>query len=130
MKFLKYFLLLFILFTSTNLLYAQENSVQIISPKKFSKIAETNPWAVVIDVRTRKAYKKGHIIYAVLAEKSENLYQIIDTTGTDQIYLLYCKYGDRSVDAGKMLFKKYQITSYSLQGGLDYWKELKMKVVK
>nr|WP_320117702.1 rhodanese-like domain-containing protein [uncultured Marinifilum sp.] len=130
MKFLKYSLLLFILFSSTNLLYAQKDGVQIISPKEFNRIAETNPRAVVIDVRTRKEFKKGHIIYALLAEKSENLYHIIDTTGTDMLYLLYCKDGHRSVDAAKMLFKKYQITSYSLQGGLDYWKELDMKVVK
>lgn len=130
MNFLKILLICIALFAGIKLYAQKKQAVEIISPKEFNRIAEKDPRAVIIDLRNSKAYKKGHIMYALLAEKSEKLFEIIDTTGTDQKYLLYCKYGDRSVDAGKILFKKYQITSYSLNGGTDLWKKQGFKLVK
>ncbi|MCY1636240.1 rhodanese-like domain-containing protein [Marinifilum sp. D737] len=130
MKYLKIALFVFFTLIVNQNVFAQVDTVQVLSPKQFLRVAKLNPQAVVIDVRLKKDFKKGHIEGAILAETSDKLYQIIDSLGERKTYLLYCKYGERSIAAGKMLFKKYKIKVCSLEDGLDYWKELKMEVEK
>ncbi|GAB7089086.1 rhodanese-like domain-containing protein [Marinifilum fragile] len=130
MKYLKIALIVFFTLIVNQNVFAQTDTVQVLSPKQFLRVAKLNPQAVVIDVRLKKDFKKGHIDGAMLAETSDKLYQIIDSLGERKTYLLYCKYGERSIAAGKMLFKKYKIKVCSLEDGLDYWKELKMEIVK
>ncbi|WP_321279861.1 rhodanese-like domain-containing protein [Marinifilum fragile] len=130
MKYLKIALIVFFALIVNQNVFAQVDTVQVLSPKQFLRVAKLNPQAVVIDVRLKKDFKKGHIDGAMLAETSDKLYQIIDSLGERKTYLLYCKYGERSIAAGKMLFKKYKIKVCSLEDGLDYWKELKMEIVK
>ncbi|WP_321294991.1 rhodanese-like domain-containing protein [Marinifilum fragile] len=130
MKYLKIALIVFFALIVNQNAFAQVDTVQVLSPKQFLRVAKLNPQAVVIDVRLKKDFKKGHIEGAMLAETSDKLYQIIDSLGERKTYLLYCKYGERSISAGKMLFKKYKIKVCSLEDGLDYWRELKMEIVK
>ncbi|MDQ2179420.1 rhodanese-like domain-containing protein [Marinifilum sp. D714] len=130
MKYLKIALIVFFALIANQNAFAQVDTVQVLSPKQFLRIAKLNPQAVVIDVRLKKDFKKGHIDGAMLAETSDKLYQIIDSLGERKTYLLYCKYGERSIAAGKMLFEKYKIKVCSLEDGLDYWKELKLEIVK
>lgn len=130
MKYLKIALIVFFALIVNQNVFAQADTVQVLSPKQFLRVAKLNPQAVVIDVRLKKDFKKGHIDGAILAESSEKLYQIIDSLGERKTYLLYCKYGERSIAAGKMLFEKYKIKVCSLEDGLDYWKELKLEIVK
>ena len=123
-------LLFAFLFFGLQFTFAQSNEVQILTPKQFHEIATLNPNAYIIDVRKIKDFKKGHIEEAFCAEKSERLYQLVDSLGKFKEYLLYCKYGDRSVVAGRMLYKKYGLKVYSLEKGLDYWKEFKLPIKK
>lgn len=130
MKFLKILLILAFTVTANHKLFAQVDTVQVLSPKQFLRVSKLNPQAVIIDVRIKKDFKKGHIEGALLADTSEKLVQIIDSLGEKKTYLLYCKYGERSITAGKLIFEKYKIHVCSLEDGLDHWKELKMEVVK
>lgn len=130
MKYLKIALIVFFALIVNQNAFAQADTVQVLSPKQFLRVAKLNPQAVVIDVRLKKDFKKGHIDGAILAESSDKLYHIIDSLGERKTYLLYCKYGERSIAAGKMLFEKYKIKVCSLEDGLDYWKELKLEIVK
>jgi rhodanese-related sulfurtransferase len=130
MKYLKITLVVVFVLIAKQNLFAQTDTVQVLNPKQFLRVSKLNPQAVVIDVRLKKDFKKGHIEGAILADTSEKLYQIIDSLGDRKTYLFYCKYGERSIAAGKMVFKKYKINVCSLEDGLDYWKELKMAVVK
>lgn len=130
MKYLKIALIVIFTFVANQNIFAQTDTVQVLSPKQFLRVSKLNPQAVLIDVRIKKDFKKGHIEGALLADTSEKLYQIIDSLGEKKTYLLYCKYGERSISAGKMIFEKYKINVCSLEDGLDYWKELKMEVVK
>jgi len=127
MNSLKYLILLFWVCLS-QVSFSQNDTIQVLSPKQFNRVAKLNPNAVVIDVRLKKDFKKGHIENAILAEDSKKLVQIIDSLGKEKVFLLYCKYGERSIEAGKMLYKKYKIKVCSLEEGLDYWKELKMEI--
>ncbi|WP_193323811.1 rhodanese-like domain-containing protein [Marinifilum sp. N1E240] len=129
MNFFKY-LIFALLICLTQVSYSQNDTVQVLSPKQFNRVAKLNNNAVVIDVRLEKDFKKGHIQGALLADTSEKLYQIIDSLGGKKTYLLYCKYGERSITAGKFIYEKYKIHVCSLEDGLDYWKELKMNIEK
>lgn len=122
MKSLLFFLVLF-LAIGTMSVYSQTDTVQVLSPNHFNRVLQLNPDAELIDVRSGKEFKKGHIIGAHLAQNSESLYRLIDSLGTSKVYLLYCKYGERSIDAGKIIYGKYKISVCSLEGGLDLWLE-------
>ena len=116
------FLVLFFCLGITNA-FSQNDTIQILNPNHFNRVLELNPDVVIIDVRPKKEFKKGHIKGAYLAQNSEDLYRLIDSLGKSKVYLLYCKYGERSVDAGKLIYEKYKISVCSLEGGLDLWLE-------
>ena len=126
----KYFLLLLFICAGFRFSLAQSDTVQIVSPQHFNRILHLNPDAELIDIRAKKEFKKGHIKGALSAEKSEILFQLIDSLGSHKVYLIYCKYGERSISAGKMIYEKYGIHVVSLEDGLDYWKESGFEVVK
>ena len=120
MKAITSFLLVFIVLGISNV-YSQNDSIQVLSPNHFNRVLQLNPDVVLIDVRPKKEFKKAHIKGAYLAQNSEVLFHLIDSLGTSKVYLLYCKYGEQSVDAGKMIYEKYKIYACSLEGGLDAW---------
>jgi rhodanese-related sulfurtransferase len=130
MKALKVLLPLLAIILCSHLAFAQADTVQVLSPKQFNRIAKLNPKACIIDVRVKKDFKKGHIEGALLADQSEKLFQIIDSLGSDRVYLLYCKYGERSIAAGKKIYEKFKIKVCSLEDGLDYWKEEGLDLTK
>ncbi|WP_372755187.1 rhodanese-like domain-containing protein [Labilibaculum sp.] len=120
MKTLFLFILLFFSLSITAV-FSQSDSLQILSVEHFNRVLHLNSNAELIDVSSAKEFKKAHIFGAYSAPTAKDLYQIIDSLGTSKVYLLYCKYGDRSVDAGKMIFEKYHIPVCSLEDGLDAW---------
>ncbi|MDM8160331.1 rhodanese-like domain-containing protein [Labilibaculum sp. K2S] len=120
MKAITSFLLVFIVLGISNV-YSQNDSIQVLSPNHFNRVLQLNPDVVLIDVRPSKEFKKAHIKGAYLAQNSEVLFHLIDSLGTSKVYLLYCKYGEQSIDAGKMICEKYKISVCSLEGGLDAW---------
>jgi len=105
----------------TTSVFSQTDTVLIISPNYFNRVLQLNPNVELIDVRPKKEFKCGHIKGAYLAQNSEDLYRLIDSLGTSKVYLLYCEYGERSIDAGKLIYEKYKISVCSLEGGLDAW---------
>ncbi len=113
--------ILFFLLASTSNVFAQNESVKELSPKQFNRVLKLNPNAVLIDIRTKEDFKLAHIESAHLAPSSKELFYLIDSLGSSKDYLLYCKYGERSIDAGEMIYDKYKIKICSLEGGLESW---------
>ncbi len=120
MKSLLSFLALFLAIGST-FVFSQTDTIQILPPVYFNRVLQLNPDVELIDVSSKKDFKKGHIKGAHLAQNTEDLYRLIDSLGKSKVYLIYCKYGERSIDAGKMIYEKYKISVCSLEGGLDAW---------
>ncbi len=109
---------------------AQVDSVQILNTTQFLQKVRSTPQPCIVDLRDAKDFEKGHIESAIWSEKSEKLFQIIDSLGKKKTYLLYCKRGKRSVKAAKLVFKKYGIVVYSLKNGLNYRKKFRFRLVK
>ncbi len=92
-----------------------------INVKGLQQMIDTCVSLVIVDIRKPQQFELAHIKNAINASCSKKLFQIIDTLGNKATYVLYCKEGERSKDAGMMLLNKYNVKVYSLQGGFDHW---------
>lgn len=101
-----------------------------ITATELKQISESNPMAVIIDVRTRNEYKKGHIKNSVNAKNSEVLSRVTDKLDFDQPLLVYCDEGTRSFTACIILKEKGFNNVYNLETGLIDWRESGFKLTK
>ena len=80
---------------------------------------------IVLDVRTKSEYNKGHIDGAVqnnyFSTKFKKRLRTLDRT---QPYLVHCKSGHRSGRAVKIMVKEGFTNIIHLDGGYDAWKKL------
>ncbi len=99
-------------------------------PEKYPKnitVKQLNQWMTtcrnlkIIDVRGERMYRLAHIKGALNASKSEQLFRIVSSFGSKNIYVIYCKEGERSEQAGSMLLDKYNVKVYLLKGGFEQW---------
>ncbi len=104
-------------------------SITHISNTDFkAKILEDN--IQLIDVRTPKEYKDGHLENADLINYKNNNFvknALIKLDKSKPIYV-YCHSGGRSARASDLL-KKEGFTVYNMKGGISGWKESGFKTV-
>ena len=75
-----------------------------------------NKQVLILDVRTPGEYAQGHIKNSVLAE---NYTKILDHRETP--VFLYCRSGNRSVTASKILMAHGFKKVYNLKNGINGW---------
>ncbi len=84
-----------------------------------------NPDIVVLDVRTKGEYKKGHIEGAIrnnyFSTKFKKRLRVLDKNTP---YLVHCKSGHCSNRAVKIMRKQGFTQIIHLDGGYDAWKKL------
>lgn len=88
-----------------------------ISPSEFKKKSQTEP-GVVIDVRTDEEYRNGHLAitnsqYDFLSGEFEKR---MDTLDEDKTYYLYCRSGNRSGQAARLMKKNGFENVYNVGG--------------
>lgn len=100
-----------------NLSSAFEN----VSAERFKELMRKKD-AIILDVRTPQEYEKdGHIKGANLLPVQ--LFQYIYLAGfRDKDVLVYCRSGNRSVQASKILEQMGIKKVYNLKGGIKEWK--------
>lgn len=109
------------------LLFAVTVSAQqkaaLVPPAKFAqKIAAEK--GQVIDVRTPKEYKAGHIENAVnIHVYDKDFEQRLDKLDKSKPVYVYCKAGGRSAEAVEIMQKKGFKKITELDGGMDAWAE-------
>jgi rhodanese-related sulfurtransferase len=106
--------------------------IENIKPEQFDALrkADTNS-TVVLDVRTKKEYREGHIPGSVLIDfTGEDFEQQVAKLDKNKTYLVHCAVGGRSARACKKMdqlgFKKL----YNLQGGIGAWEKAGKPVEK
>jgi rhodanese-related sulfurtransferase len=75
---------------------------------------------IILDVRSRREYKEGHLNGAInipLSEIKKNAEQYVPYK--QRKILIYCQYGVRSKKAVELLIEKGYINVYNLKGGLE-----------
>lgn len=101
----------------------QKKGTALVSPKQFSEqIAKDK--GQLIDVRTPKEFKAGHI------EGAENIHlydkdftERINKLDKDETVYVYCKAGGRSAEAVESLKSNGFKHIVELDGGTDAWSE-------
>ena len=103
--------------------YAQEKKVELVAPSVFAQKIEEDKGQIV-DVRTPKEYKAGHIHGAVnMHIYDKDFAARLDSLDKDKTVYVYCKAGGRSAEAVQGMKDKGFIHIVELDGGTDAWSE-------
>lgn len=104
-----------------------------ISAEKAMHLIEenkSNKNFAIIDVRTLQEYKGGHIKDAVLIDIYEkNFREKIKELNKRKTYLIYCRSGNRSFSAMKLMAELGFGDVYNLAGGLIDWNEMGFEII-
>ncbi len=110
---------------------AEEGHVQHVTALDAQGVIADEPDIVVLDVRTAKEYKAGHIAGGknidFYAADFENRLSALDKAAP---YLLHCKSGGRSSKALKLMERLGFKNIYHLEGGFDAWKAAGLAVTR
>jgi phage shock protein E len=103
--------------------YAQEKKIELVAPAAFAqKIQEDK--GQIVDVRTPKEYKSGHIDGAVNMHVYDNDFETrLDSLDKNKTVYIYCKAGGRSAEAVETMKDKGFNHIVELDGGTDAWVE-------
>lgn len=101
----------------------------IISSAKALQLSN-NDEAIFVDVRDQETYKKSHIPSAVhVAADQLSTKLAADGRFKDQVVVLYCDSGQRSLESTEKVRKEHpNLTVFSLQGGLGSWVQTNLPV--
>ncbi len=109
---------------------AQQKKAQLVTPSQFAKEIAANK-VQLVDVRTPKEYKAGHIQNAVnIHLYDKDFEQRIDKLDKNKPVYVYCKVGGRSAEAVEIIQAKGFKKIVELDGGIDAWAEAGKPVKK
>lgn len=85
------------------------------------QMIDTNPYLVVLDVRSQGEYDSGHIQNATLIPVGE-LPSRLDELDKNKHILVYCASGGRSATASQILADNGFLHVYNMLGGITAWR--------
>ena len=91
-----------------------------VSIERAKELIYTNPWLLILDVRTMMEFEHGHVPDAMNIPLSELQKRLGELNKTDEI-LVYCWAGQRSSLAVEILADNGFIGVYNLLGGIEAW---------
>ena len=94
-----------------------------------SKVTEAG--IITLDVRTPSEFNEGHIEGASLIDfQSGNFENEITSLNKNQTYAIYCRSGNRSGEAVKVMTEAGFTKIYNLDGGVIDWASAGLPLVK
>ena len=126
---IRYFLILFLLGLPL-VLSGQEPEIKFLHPEDFQNQYQQEIYAIIVDARTFKEYKKGHISESVSVPAMENLISFADSLDHETPLYIYCEAESRSITVAKWLIDNEFTSVHILKGGLTTWIALEMKTVR
>lgn len=108
-----------------------DRQLQTVTASEFSKLTSDNK-ITIIDVRTPDEYETGHIAKAVNYDFSNQVQfsQHLDSLDKNGNYLIYCRSGNRSGQALKLMEEKGFSRVTNLSGGILSWQSAGFPIVK
>ena len=95
-------------------------AIVTVDADRFHDLIETSADAVLLDVRTPEEFQQGHIPGALLIPVQELETRIEELAAfRDKELLVYCRSGNRSLTAAKMLEQAGFTMIYNLGGGIN-----------
>ncbi|MFC5625768.1 rhodanese-like domain-containing protein [Algoriphagus winogradskyi] len=118
------FLAIAIVLVKIDFAQAQTSEVKTLKPAQFEELMKNKGAVRVIDVRTPEEIAEGKIPGAITIDiKNENFKSEIAKLDKKRTYLVYCKAGVRSENAASIMKVAGFTHLYSLDGGIDAWRE-------
>ena len=106
------------------------SSAMDLNVSEFSKKV-TEAGIITLDVRTPGEFIEGHIDGAQLIDfQSGNFEKEIASLDKDQTYAVYCRSGNRSGEAVKVMSEAGFTKLYNLDGGVIDWANAGLPLVK
>lgn len=91
-----------------------------VSVGQAKELIEGNPYLVIMDVRTNEEYKNSHIEGAINIPIDELEGRLDELNDTDEL-LVYCRTGNRSKTAIKILDENGYEKVYHMKEGITAW---------
>jgi len=103
------------------LLYACTSSASLITPSEAKALISSSEDVILLDVRTPSEYNQAHVPGAILLPL-DDIQNDMKTLFPDQnsTYIIYCRSGNRSADAVKLLKDLGYQNLYDLGGIIDW----------
>ena len=106
-------------------------TIKSLPLKDWKDIYESNKDFIVIDIRAEDDFDREHVKRSInINYQDPNFISLIDKLDKKKSYLVYCKSGFRCSKTlelmGTLEFEK----AYGLEGGIDSWKDSRLKVEK
>lgn len=127
----KTLLYLFPMFLSSFFSCQSSTDIESVSPTAFSKIIDTDPSIVRLDVRTPAEYAEGHIAGSLNVDVTspDFVQRVQQQVPKGKTIALYCRSGRRSKMAAAQLLKQgYKIIE--LESGILGWMSQQLPVSK
>ena len=100
---------------------SSDSAAQKVSPKEFSEVI-ADPTIVILDVRTPQEFAEGHLANAINIDfQSGKFEQEIASLDKTKTYAVYCRSGNRSGQAVKVMAKAGFNSMYDMDGGIIDW---------
>ena len=100
---------------------SSDSAAQKVSPKEFSEVI-ADPTIVILDVRTPQEFAEGHLANAINIDfQSGKFEQEIASLDKTKTYAVYCRSGNRSGQAVKVMAKAGFTNMYDMDGGIIDW---------
>jgi rhodanese-related sulfurtransferase len=110
-----------------------EQRIMDITPQQAYELITCNadnPDFVILDIRTAEEYDSGHIEQAELLDfYSDSFQQELDQLKKNNTYLVYCRSGNRSGTAMKIMRGLRFTEVYNLTGGISRWAKEEYPIV-
>jgi rhodanese-related sulfurtransferase len=127
-------LLVLLIGLSWNVAWAKKPTVQELDPEQFKAMVDrraVDADLVLLDIRTPKEFKQGHIEGAVLLDfYTGDFSDRLKALDKNKTYLIYCRSGNRSAKTLAMLEPLGFRHAYHLNSGLVGWAREKYPLVK
>lgn len=109
---------------------AQAQQIKVIDVKNFKQVIE-NKKVQLVDVRTPKEYRLGHLNKAININVFSLFFNVeaLRLNKTQPVYI-YCRSGVRSANAAKRLKNLGFTKIYDLKGGINAWKAENLSITK
>ena len=118
----KSLLILFGIFLVTSMNAQQDPDFKVIDVKKYEQAVKQKD-VQLVDVRTTKEFKEGHIKGAKNIDfYADDFLKQFESFDKDEPLYLYCRTGNRSAKASKQLSEAGFKNIIDLEGGYKAWK--------
>ncbi|MDF1693315.1 MAG: rhodanese-like domain-containing protein [Zhongshania sp.] len=109
--------------------HEQRRAGKSLSPQQMVNLVNQQG-AVVIDLRDKAEFSKGHILGSVNLPFSKLEKEVADHVEKDKPVILVCKLGQHASAAGKKLGSLGYSQVYRLKGGVSEWQIMQMPLIK